>query len=218
MDNRVLGEGEISPARTMQRTVVMKIAIFFMKKVQAAVDSLKNFSASNSEETVFNSMLKSGGEAVVKGLHYIIQKCWSKAVLQKAFIMDAKVMLPKPGKSNYNSVRSDRPITLESVIGKMFERVVTQRLMWKLEVEEGIAHTQSAYRKQKSCVPSVLRVTNDISEAKSGKEDIILTVMYFDSCYERIWRAGLLHKASKAEISGRIWIYIKISYMTEFTT
>ena len=53
-----------------------------MEKVQAAVDSLKNFSAPNSEETVFNVMLKSGWEAVVKGLHYIIQKCWSNAVLR----------------------------------------------------------------------------------------------------------------------------------------
>ena len=44
-------------------------------------------------------------------------------------------MLPKPGKSNYSSVRSYRAITLESVIGKTMEQVICNRLVWKLEVE-----------------------------------------------------------------------------------
>ena len=72
-----------------------------------------------------------------------MQKSWSKRVLPEpeAFKLDPKVMLPKPGKSDYNSVRSYRPITLESVIGKAMERVICNRLVWKLEVEEGIAKT-----------------------------------------------------------------------------
>ena len=32
--------------------------------------------------------------------------------------------------------------------------------------------------------------------------------MDYESCYERIWRAGLLHKASKIEINSRMWLYI----------
>ena len=59
--------------------------------------------------------------------------------------------MPKPGKSDYNTVRAYRPITLESVIGKVMERVICRRLTWKLEVEGGLASTQNAYRKQKSC-------------------------------------------------------------------
>ena len=33
--------------------------------------------------------------------------------------------------------------------------------------------------------------------------------MDFESCYERIWRAGLLKKASDKGINGGMWIYIK---------
>ena len=36
-----------------------------------------------------------------------------------------------------------------------------------------------------------------------------MTVMDYKSCYERIWRAGLLKKASDKGINGRMWIYIK---------
>ena len=141
---------------------------------------------------------------VIKGLHYLIQKSWSKGVLPGAFKLDPKIMLPKPGKSNYNSVRSYRPITLEIVIGKTMEQVICNRLVWKLEVDGEIAETQSAYRKQKSCVQTVLRICNSLSEARNKKQSSVLTVMDYESCYERIWWAGLLKQASAKGIVGRL--------------
>ena len=113
--------------------------------VEAAVEALAGYSAPNPEEQIFNSMLKKGEESVAKGLHYIFQKCWTTGVHPEVFKQDSKVMLPKPGKTNYNTVRSYRPITLESVVGKVMERVML-KLVWKLEVEGGVAETQNAYR------------------------------------------------------------------------
>ena len=66
-------------------------------------------------------MIKKRGEYLVKAIHYIIQKSWS--TIPDSFKLDPKVMLPNPGKDNYTSVRSFRPITLESVLGKVFETV-----------------------------------------------------------------------------------------------
>ena len=62
------------------------------------------------------------------------------------------------------------------------ERVISNRLIWKLEVDGGIEDTQFAYRKQKSCVQTMLRVCNLISEAGSRKEYTIVTVMDYESC------------------------------------
>ncbi|MEW8546767.1 MAG: reverse transcriptase domain-containing protein [Candidatus Thiodiazotropha sp.] len=179
------------------------------EEVEAAISMLSNNSAPSPDEQIFNVLLKKGGEAMVKGLHYLFQKSWALGVLPEDFKLDPKVMLPKPGKSNYNTVRSYRPITLESVIGKVMERVICNRLVWKLEVEGGIARTQSAYRRQKSCVQTMVRVCNSITEARNRKEHTVLTVMDFESCYERIWRAGILHKAFSNGITGRMWVYIK---------
>ena len=143
-----------------------------------------------------------------------IQKSWAQGVLPEAFKVDPKVVIPKPGKTNYNTARSYRPITLESVIGKVMERAICNRLIWKLEMEQGIAKTQFAYWKQKSCIQTLLRIINSVSEARNRKENSVLTVMDFESCYERIWRAGLLKKASNYGICGRLWIYIK-NFLTD---
>ena len=78
-------------------------------------------------------------------------------------------MLPKPGKSEYNGVWSYRPITLESAIKKVMERVICKRLVWKLEVDGGVARTQYAYRRQKLCVQALLSMCNSISEARYMK-------------------------------------------------
>ena len=44
-------------------------------EVQSSLEQLTNFSAPNPEEHIFNIMLKKGGNMLVKGLHYIFQKC-----------------------------------------------------------------------------------------------------------------------------------------------
>ena len=129
-----------------------------IEEVEAAIAVSSCNSAPSPEEQIFYICLKKGGDAVVRGIHYIIQKSWTRGVIPEAFKLDPKIMLPKPGKSEYNSVRSYRPITLESTIGKVMERVVCKRLVWKLEVEGGVASTQYAYRRQKSCVQTMLRL------------------------------------------------------------
>ena len=53
---------------------------------------------------------------------------------------------------------------------KILDRVISNRFIWKLEVAGGKANKQFAYRKQKSCVQTMLSVCNSISEARSRKE------------------------------------------------
>ena len=83
-------------------------------------------------------------------------------------------MLPKPGKTDYNVTKSYRPISLESVIRKIMERVICNRLIWKLEVDGGIADTQFAYRQQKSCVQTMLRVCIPYQRREAGKSILLL--------------------------------------------
>ena len=63
----------------------------YIEEVQAAVDQSSSNSALSPEEQVFNICLKKGRQAVIKGLHYLIQNGWSKGVLlPEAFKLDPK--------------------------------------------------------------------------------------------------------------------------------
>ena len=121
----------LSKREIFYKNVGMKTVILGLKKLKQQFYSHPAIvlPAQKPEEQIFTVCLKRGGEAIFKGLHYIIQKSWAQGVLPEAFMVDPKVMLPKPGKTNYNTARSYRPITLESVIGKVMERVICNRLI-----------------------------------------------------------------------------------------
>ena len=211
---RLQTEQDIIISRNYAETCGNENSDITVGEVQSAISQINTDSAPSPEEQIFNILLKRGGETIATALQYLFQKSWENGVLPDAFKLDPKIILPKQGKTDYNTVRSYRPITLESVIGKIMERVLCNRLVWKLEVENGIAKSQNAYRKQKSCTQTMVRICNSISEAKLRKENTILTVMDFESCYERIWRAGLLKKVYANGVSGRMWLYIN-NFLTD---
>ena len=54
----------------------------------------------------------------------------------------------------------------------------------------------------------MIRVVNSLQEAKTKKEYSIAMVMDFESCLEKVWRAGLIYKAAKIGICGRLLLYL----------
>ena len=93
-------------------------------EVEMAVESTSNTSAPSPEEKIFTTFIKNGGERLLQCLHVLFQKCWAAGKLCSAFKLDPKVLLPKPEKENYNTVKSYRPITLERTIGNFFQRTL----------------------------------------------------------------------------------------------
>ena len=103
---------------------------------------------------------------------------------------------------------------MESTIGKIFQSTIAYRLKWKLEASNSIANTQDAYRKQHSCVQSVVRVINQLQEAKARKEYSVVLIMDFESCFEKVWRSGLLFKAMRNGTNGRMLMFLH-NYVTD---
>ena len=113
-----------------------------IEEVETAITCTSNHSAPSPEEKILSVFIKNGGENLLKCLYFLFNTCWEKGTLCTAFKLDPKVLLPKPSKDDYNTVRAYRPITLESVIGKIFQRTIAYRLRWKLEVFKGMSKTQ----------------------------------------------------------------------------
>ena len=70
-------------------------------------------------------------------MHFLFNKCLVNGAICKDFKKDPKIILPKARKDDNNKVSAYKPITLESVTGKIFQRAVAERLRWKLEVLGG---------------------------------------------------------------------------------
>ena len=96
-------------------------------------------------------MLKSGGEELKKSLVLLANTCLRSGKFPPSCKLDHKMLLPKHSRASYNVCKSYRPITLESIIGKVMQRMLKVRLEWQLESMEKLSPTQEAYRKDRTC-------------------------------------------------------------------
>ena len=181
---------------------------FTIEEVSSSIKEMNDGTTPNPYEKVFTLMIKKGGYSIVKALHKLFLYIWQKGLIPQNFINDAKIIIPKPGKSDYNNPKSYRPIALGSLVGKILERMVNQRLLWISESQDLFDLKQDAYRPGRMCTQSILRLVQSVFESWQEGKTTVAVVMDFDSCYERIWRSGLLCKIRKMGISGRIFIYL----------
>ena len=55
---------------------------------------------------------------------------------------------------------------------------------------------------------------NQLQEAKLKKQFSVVLIMDFESCFQKVWRSGLLYKAMKIGIDGRLLMFLH-SYVTD---
>ena len=134
----------------------------------------------------------------------LFNMCLNEGKLPKAFLLDHKIVIPKPFKESYNSCKSYRPVTLESLIGKVFIRIIYNRLLWFFETNNLFSPTQDAYRHGHSCNDLVLRLTQTIQDSWNRNETMVLACIDFESYFETIWREKLINQLSAAGIKGNI--------------
>ena len=100
----------------------------------------------------------------------------------------------KPGKPS-DLPESYRPIALLSVAFKLFERLIYNRIVHKLEAL--IPSEQAGFMKGRSCTEQVLSLTNHIEQGYQNKFKTGVAFIDLTSAYDTIWKKGLVYKLLK---------------------
>ena len=178
--------------------------VITVHEVTDSIKHVKNDTSTSPEEDIPALFLKNSGAEFVTYLVKLFNLCLNEGKLPDAFLLDHKIVIPKPFKENYNTCKSYRPITLESLVGKCFIRIIYNRLHWFFETNNLFSATQDAYRHNHSCNDLVLRLTQSIQEAWNRKETVVLACIDFESYFETIWRERLINKLSSSGVNGNI--------------
>ena len=88
-------------------------------------------------------------------------------------------------KDTYNIVKSYRPISLTSAVGKIFERIIYLRLICWLESQFQIVIFQFAYRKNYSTY---------IKRAFLDNKHTVAALTDLEGAFDSVWRKGVLFK------------------------
>ena len=103
-----------------------------------------------------------------------------------------------------------RPITLLSCVGKIFERILSQRLLYYCKINKLITPNQAGFQQNLKTYDLLLRYTEAAYEAIRNNSVLYSIFLDITAAYDSIWHNGLLYKLRHVlGITGRMyWIIV----------
>lgn len=153
-------------------------------------------------------MLKHLGTLAALKLLGLYNKVWDMGKLPNAWKEAVIIPIWKPGKDPSKPVNY-RPIALTSHLGKIMERMITERLTFYLESKDLLSPYQCGFRRGRGTMDPVICLETEIKKAQIIKESVMDVFFDVEKAYDMVWKEGLLIKLNKIGISGRVFNWVK---------
>lgn len=177
-----------------------------MTELKRALSSTRN--TSPGPDNVHIKMLKNLPDAALEFTLKVMNKCWSESYFPNGWRHSTVVPLPKPNKPHTNPTNY-RPIALTSVICKVMERMINERLNDFLEMKGGISILQCGCRKRRSTLDHQVRLETSIRYAFVNGEHLISVFFDLEKAYDSTWRFGIIRDLHRMGLRGRLPLFIQ---------
>ena len=94
-------------------------------------------------------------------------KIWEEEEIPNTWKHPTIKPLLKEGKY-LKDARSYRPVTLTNILCKIFGKMINKRLVWYLERRKKIVERQFVYRKQRSKIDAISKITAKIEKRENS--------------------------------------------------
>ena len=174
-------------------------------EVHKALDSLKT-NKSPGPDKVYPKLLKETKSEILSSLttvfnmslrQGIVPSDWKKANVTPIFKKGDKQI---PG--NY------RPISLTSVVGKLLESIIRDKIVRYLESHSLIGDSQHGFRNKRSCLSNLLTFYNDLFSDYDVARSLDIVYLDFQKAFDKVPHHKLLYKLKQIGIDGQVnqWI------------
>ena len=105
-----------------------------------------------------------------------------------------------------STAKNYRPVSLLSVVSKVFEKLVNNRIVDHLEKCGLFCDFQYVFRSSRSTADLLTVVSDRIARAfNRSRATRAVVALDISMAFDRVWHAGLLHKIKSFGISGQIF-------------
>ncbi len=118
------------------------------------------------------------------------------------------IPIRKPGKDPSNP-NIYRPIALTSHIGKIMERMITERMVFYLGSRGILSPNQSGFGRGRGTMDPIICLETGVKKAQVNKESGMAVFLMSEKAYDMIWKEGLMIKLDMISITGIIYNWIK---------
>jgi len=180
---------------------------FCLHELRRAIRETKKQSAPGDDKICYE-FLQNLPKCSVKALLKLYNRIWLNGEFPQNWRHAIVTPVLKYGKDP-TKVSSYRPISLTSTIGKILERLVTNRLSYFVEKNNLLTNVQTGFRKGRSTIDHLIRLQDTINKYNHNNGYTLAVFIDFQSAYDMMWRNGLLIKLRKMGIKGNVFTYIK---------
>ena len=141
-------------------------------------------------------------------LSYILAKLFSKCLKESCFLDCWKVSSVVPAFKNVgerSTAKNYCPVSLLSVVSKVFEKLVNNRIVDNLEKCGLFSDFQYGFRSSRSTADLLTVVSDRIARAFNRSGATRAVALDISKAFDRVWHAGLLHKLKSYGISGQMF-------------
>ena len=143
-------------------------------------------------------------------LSYILAELFNKCLKESCFPDCWKVWSVVPVFKNVGerSAKNYRPVSLLSVVSKVFEKLVNNRIVDHQEKCGLFSDFQYGFRSSRSTADLLTVVSDRIARAFNRSGATRAVALDISKAFDKVWHAGLLHKLRSYGISGQIFSLI----------
>jgi endonuclease/exonuclease/phosphatase family metal-dependent hydrolase len=155
-----------------------------------------NVKKASGPDDISNRVLKNLPITTIKLLTKIFNACMKISYFPLVWKIGKIIPIAKPN-GDSSDPKCYRPISLLSNIGKIFERLILEKLQSFEALNKIFIKQQFGFRSEHSTVHQVLRITEDAALGFNNNKSTGLVTLDLEKAFDSVWHDGLLHKLSE---------------------
>lgn len=177
----------------------------------AAAQSARRNTAPGPDKLTYAMLRNLSDEHLEKLTDYFNRQVWDRGTLPTQWKEASIVLIPKAGKAR--SLYNLRPISLTSCLGKLFEKVILNRLTNHLEENDYLSDSMYGFRQHLSTQDIFLRLHDEvITNIPTGAEHVVVA-LDLKSAFDTIAHDLILQELSSTACGEKTYNYIR-SFLT----
>lgn len=169
------------------------------KEIKSAIKKTKRKKAPGPDD-IPNEAIKTLNKRNMETVRKIFNKIIKDAEIPNQW-QNSNIIRFYKGKGTKGKCSSERGITLSSNVGKIFERIINDRVVKKINMTDA----QAGGRKQRATTEHIAIIYNKIEENKKKRKPTYITFLDVTKAYDKAWIKAIMYVMNKEGLDNGIW-------------
>lgn len=161
---------------------------FSFCEIMDATKALKNGKAAG-EDGIINEFISKGGYKAAFSLYLLFNLILTRKKIPAQW--EGALIIPIHKKDDRRNPLNYRPISLLSVVSKIFTSILNQRINKFLDVNNVLVDEQMGFRENRRTADNIFILYELLNNAKAHKHSVYVAFLDIVKAYDSVWRDGL---------------------------